>query len=889
MKKVWKRTLAMLLVVILVGVATPFNIFENVFLNNNVYAANQTENENMICKKFCKFENNFFSIEGQYVYRYDLDYTNKTMLYKGYEYQAFLYVYKGVLYYTGEQGCLLKYNNLTCGFDKIYESNTNPVYAGVLSLGFYNNTIVIGEYEKIVLFDILSCRDYYSFDSDGMINTIGAKVYYLDKNYDTGLFSLKTFDIDLSRSNTMWSKKYNSSYSYGDDGTNIYNISISDIEVVGAMTYFILGSTQGSGHFFYGNLYCIDASGNISVIHESGSSLYNVNGSIYCSLGFNGYDGEWGIARINQKAYYIITEDLFSISDNYKQYFIHSNNEGLFVFDVETKKDIKVVDSTYYLSLYQSTINSFIREWNDDGYNITKDLVAVDYLANIYNDTVHFSPVICLPKGAWDNIYHEIYSCPYVIITGFMDNYRLDIYSNLPELTVGTDQYINFAACLYKNNEVVRSNQGYSLAIDNPAVLKLRSAKESGDDYIISFETLNSGTATVTVVENDSHIQKELIINVEEKCQYYRCDTLLSDDTLSSGGLFLNTFQCASGSSKTHSVSFNLYNTNYSYGSIEVYDGNGNFIKAVPLTPKSDGSGLGKVKNGFKYVYEDIFNRQDKWYEKEQNSSYNNIYLPSLENNCVLKISSDYRRCKTVALYNGLDLFFDVVIFASGIDVSVDAEKATLQKLLNAILENLPESGIESLVKEITKEMTESSLGNSVHNIYDLFYNLFSANSIDYIGIIKETLKGIGYSIGDTVVTTYVPLWKVVTLTDSAEEIAWQMIDSTNYDYIDEEIKISLNNHGFSNWLVDNAITVSSRNGFVGNTVLDAYKVQEEEKISNLPSGFLSSLIYNITLRKDGKETQPQENIEVRIPIPANLNPSKCAVYRLAEDGTKTK
>ena len=46
--------------------------------------------------------------------------------------------------------------------------------------------------------------------------------------------------------------------------------------------------------------------------------------------------------------------------------------------------------------------------------------------------------------------------------------------------------------------------------------------------------------------------------------------------------------------------------------------------------------------------------------------------------------------------------------------------------------------------------------------------------------------------------------------------------------------------------------------------------------------------IYNITLREDGMEIQPNEEIEVRLPIPNDAKDGKYVVYRIEEDGEKT-
>ena len=74
--------------------------------------------------------------------------------------------------------------------------------------------------------------------------------------------------------------------------------------------------------------------------------------------------------------------------------------------------------------------------------------------------------------------------------------------------------------------------------------------------------------------------------------------------------------------------------------------------------------------------------------------------------------------------------------------------------------------------------------------------------------------------------------------------------------------------------------------------MVDAYVVAETDELGNLTDviteGITNYDIYNITLRENGAEIQPDDEIEIRLPVPDGADGKKCVVYRIEEDGEKT-
>ena len=90
---------------------------------------------------------------------------------------------------------------------------------------------------------------------------------------------------------------------------------------------------------------------------------------------------------------------------------------------------------------------------------------------------------------------------------------------------------------------------------------------------------------------------------------------------------------------------------------------------------------------------------------------------------------------------------------------------------------------------------------------------------------------------------------------------------------------------------VSNGIQVQPEFGeFDGNYVLRTFEVREGSDYDKAASalGDCAFELYDIYMIKDDKETQLPGTVKVMIPIPSGFTGSKCQIYRIEEDGSKT-
>lgn len=77
------------------------------------------------------------------------------------------------------------------------------------------------------------------------------------------------------------------------------------------------------------------------------------------------------------------------------------------------------------------------------------------------------------------------------------------------------------------------------------------------------------------------------------------------------------------------------------------------------------------------------------------------------------------------------------------------------------------------------------------------------------------------------------------------------------------------------------------------DTKLEAKEIKEEKTLNTIKESLkeISNkyVSYDITLKSNGVAIQPNGKVKISIPIPSNFDKTKLSIYRIAEDGTKTK
>ncbi len=481
--------------------------------------------------------------------------------------------------------------------------------------------------------------------------------------------------------------------------------------------------------------------------------------------------------------------------------------------------------------------------------------------------------------------------------------YDLRVFSALPSDTIGVGQKINLLFRLYEDDRL-KPIESYVMGISNPSVLDNIDTYNSDGARIITLQGLKSGTSDVTFTDNSTGETVKITLNVKEQCGYYRCGSFPGVSN-AIGQLFVNNGKCERHGDGTHTISFDAYNVGSAYGVVCVYNENGTLEKVHPIQPynKSMGVGVEKLVNACKYIWSDIVNWNNKeisFYEKEGHSEHTKIVLEDISAGSEVVITTDAYQSDYVALYTGLDAFTQIISVLSDWDLQKNDQQKVTQRLLDAIVKAVSkDSAKEELRKKLVHDAAEdittltATFGSakSMEELQEIIRNLSQELEIDVAEIIADTLKSTGYNLTDGVVTAFFPPYKFSTIIDQMVGFTWTMLDLLD-NMRSGATEIHVMRHEITNMVTNGLVMVQQENNFSADTVLDTYVVVEANEMDAFNENVFENLtnykVYNITLRENGIETQPDGKIKITIPIPENVDARKCAVFRIEADGSRT-
>ena len=492
-------------------------------------------------------------------------------------------------------------------------------------------------------------------------------------------------------------------------------------------------------------------------------------------------------------------------------------------------------------------------------------------------------------------------------------------------LSIRKNNKILLGAGLFSNGVQTGDVSGITFQIEDSSVVEV-SASFFKDNYLYA-SLIGLKEGTTNVLFSDSNSGTVATIPVTVYSDGYLCYTLSSVPTkkiekyptnfYNVNGLYVDSYTYTVNSDKSATMSFDVYNSNYTYGAVEVYDVNGNLKNAVLIEKMS--SSMTSMKevlwNDVVYLIRDIYDGDLLSYRQESGFSKKTSITVTIPENGYIKICNDPESSFIVGLVNSADLLMSLSSFMgeiSGYDLnSLEFSKKLTSKLVTEKVfaecvkdgSKLPKQLWANIGKGIisSPEALVSFSETAVKNIADL----------ELEDVIISTAADFGINIGEETFTYFsgpfgVAL-KSIFAVGKMENILVQHAHMTQSAGIGS---IYIQNQG-GGVLGSQQITVESESGFETDTALRVFSVSiDSDLLSKIeeanPALFEaiaknSSYTYDISLIKNGDETQPSGKITVCIPIPAewrvpmpnDLKESIYAgmfkIYRLEEDGSTTE
>ena len=356
-------------------------------------------------------------------------------------------------------------------------------------------------------------------------------------------------------------------------------------------------------------------------------------------------------------------------------------------------------------------------------------------------------------------------------------------------------------------------------------------------------------------------------------------------------------------------TSFDVYNTNYTYGVIEVYNGDGT-IKAAVLIKKmssNDTSIKKSLWDNMGCLIRDMIDGDFLSYRQESGFSKKTHVSIEIPKNGYIKISNDPQNSAIVNIINSVDVLMSLGKLANKVknyDVNSEVFSEALTKKLvkEKFFATLIKDGSklsEDLMKGVAKEAVFSteSLGD--------FCNTMAKNlsEFDLGELIADTAEDFGWSVGEEVFKYFTgPIKMVFDGLFAFGKLENIIIQHTDLIQSSNVGSIYIQNQG-GGVRSSQQITVESDAGFSEDTSLNVFKVTLDSALLDIlekvnPEVYEkiingTSYTYNISLRKNGAGTQPDGEVTVYVPIPEDLKllayAGKAKIYRVEDDGNVTE
>ncbi|MCI7180562.1 MAG: hypothetical protein MSA26_08305 [Lachnospiraceae bacterium] len=471
----------------------------------------------------------------------------------------------------------------------------------------------------------------------------------------------------------------------------------------------------------------------------------------------------------------------------------------------------------------------------------------------------------------------------------------LIIYSDYQNLSIRKDSIITLSAGIIIGGKQVEDVSGITFWTDDSSILEISDTGIKDNRRYVKFKGIDIGTTYVYF--NDSYTNYTAKVPVTVYEDNYLSYTLNSVPTqyiekyptniYNANGLYVDNYSYSVNDNGTAEVSFDVYNTNYTYGVVEVYSENGTLKDAVLIKKMSSNNTSIKkaLWDNTGCLIRDMIDGDFLSYRQESGFSKKTSVSIEIPQNGYIKICNDPQNSAIVNIINSVDVLMSLGKIADkvknyDVNAEVFSEELTLKLVKEKAFATLVKDGSklqEDLWKGVAKEAAFStdSLGN--------FCNTMAKNLSDFdLGkLIANTAEDFGWSVGEEVFKYFTgPIKMVFDGLFAFGKLENIIIQHTDLIQSSNVGSIYIQNQG-GGVRSSQQITVESDAGFTDDTSLNVFKVTLDstmldvlEKVNpevyeKIANG--TSYTYNISLMKNGVETQPDGEVTVYIPIPGDL------------------
>ncbi len=443
---------------------------------------------------------------------------------------------------------------------------------------------------------------------------------------------------------------------------------------------------------------------------------------------------------------------------------------------------------------------------------------------------------------------------------------------------------------------------GISAVVSNANVATIESIKQSDGILKMTVKGLKAGTSYITLTNTETGETVYLPINVFDSEAVYSFDTIpqtkIKENCISNfckNGMNIYDFSHRKRDDGATDVSFNLYNSSWNIGVVEIFDEGGNCINTYSVSP-FDNNDLTSVKDNVKRfgtLLKNCFNASgfDEVFDPTTSvASAKTKINTTVPKNGYIRITNDISASTPCLIYNMVDVLVKLIGKVESIAFK-GKDKEVTDKVAKTIIEEIaaPFNGSAiSLTNKLILEISKSSSFDNPENILECFESLLKFEDIDFNKIFIDTVSGMFPSAAEKLSLSALGSYgKVVGSLygfNGYMKIMHLLEDCQNYE---ETGSAYVYDNQAGNHRVSNGITY---NGDISEkAVFRTYAISYGKLYDNLiaKNGNNNVKLYEISMVESGNCVQPTSKVQVRIPIPSEWVGDKIEVYRVTNGNSE--
>ena len=492
-------------------------------------------------------------------------------------------------------------------------------------------------------------------------------------------------------------------------------------------------------------------------------------------------------------------------------------------------------------------------------------------------------------------------------------NYKINLYSSMPAMTIGENTTVNFIAELQNDGETVYDDFEYSIVTSDPDVIEIKNLVEYPEGLFFDISSKKEGVARITLTETLSGAIYSTQIAVKDHIMTYNSSAMPVYRDFTEyyngyvDGMYIDDYSCSDSEDENYcNMSFNVYNATYTIGAVEVYDSNGKLTDVYPIDRHNGKKVTGFVDIIWKWgalIFDDMFNGELLTFKQDSYATKTPIENIRVQKGGYVKISNSMVNSDSVAALNMVGYIISAVCFYKDIVSSVgdtvelykNIDKSLITKIIGGDFNNFSDKMIDTYADIAGKEISIGAFNDVATTLINGGTKLLTQSGFNLAEIAVKSAASLGIDFAEDAFTKclggYGLIIDALFAWDEFMDLTSWTLDLTNY--YENVFEIFLDTADSK--LCNNGVTISKENGISdfsnSNFVMRSILITEDDVISNSSKEFLdvvadNYVVRDIYLEKDGAIVQPNETVIVSIPIPENYDASKCVVYWLKDDGT---